>query len=336
MVRPTKTFSRIALFVLHALGASVILAAVLSGKAEAAWPERTITIIVPFPQGGPNDFLGRLLASELAFKLGQKVVVENRVGKSGNEGLTAAALNASNGYYLLVTTNAVLINPLVDPNVMYRPLKDFAPIAYLGAAPNVIVTRPAAGIVSMADLIDKARAESGKLTCATPGVGTSSHLTAALLKLRTKTDLTVIPMDGSDLALMAALSGATDIASINIASLIGYIRSGKLIGLAQTGSDRSVVLPDITTLAEAGIPDAVLETSQMLLTGVYTPASIIEKLEQATKEILERPSIKAEMLRAGFLVKFEGSDDLQAHMLRDIATYKEIIERAGIKKRFFD
>ena len=139
----------------------------------------------------------------------------------------------------------------------------------------------------------------------------------------------------SNAALMAALSGATNVASINFASLIGYIRSGELNALARTGHDRSVVLSGIPTLAEAGIKNAVLETSQMLLAGAATPAAITARLDQATKEVLERASIKAEMLRVGFLVKYERSDALQTRMLREIAAYKEIIEGAGINKRVF-
>ena len=148
----------------------LLLAAVAAGTAHAAWPERSITIIVPFPPGGPNDLLGRLLAAELATKLGQSVIVENRAGAVGNIGIAAGARAAPDGYTLTVTTNVVLINPSVS-SVAYDPIRDFAPVAYLGAAPNVIITRPATGIATVADLVAKAKAEPGKLTYASPGLG---------------------------------------------------------------------------------------------------------------------------------------------------------------------
>ena len=151
----------------------LILALVLAGlgdEARAAWPARTITIIVPFPAGGPNDLLGRLLAAELAPKLGQNVIVENHIGAVGNIGISAGARAEPDGYTLVVVTNVVLINPSVS-KVAYDPLKDFAPIAYLGAAPNVIITRPASGITSIADLFSRAKADPGKLNYASPGVG---------------------------------------------------------------------------------------------------------------------------------------------------------------------
>ena len=137
----------------------MVLAVLAIGEARAAWPERTVTIIVPFLPGGPNDLLGRLLAAELAPKLGQSVIVENRAGAVGNIGLATGARAAPDGYTLVVVTVVVLINPNVA-KVAYDPLKDFAPIAYLGAAPNAIITRPASGIANIADLITKAKAAS--------------------------------------------------------------------------------------------------------------------------------------------------------------------------------
>jgi tripartite-type tricarboxylate transporter receptor subunit TctC len=313
----------------------LILALVLAGlggEARAAWPERTITIIVPFPAGGPNDLLGRLLAAELAPKLGQNVIVENRIGAVGNIGISAGARAEPDGYTLVVVTNVVLINPSVS-KVVYDPLKDFAPIAYLGAAPNVIITRPASGITSIADLISRAKADPGKLNYASPGVGSVSQLAVELLKLRADIDIAHIPFNGAAPALQAALAGTTDIASVAIAGLIGFIRSGELKGLAQTGSERWFDLPDVPTMGEAGIPNAVVETSQMFLAPTGTPAPIIRRLAEETQAILQKPDTKAKMLNAGFMVKYEGSEDLHSRMVREIPIWKEIVERAGLEKK---
>jgi tripartite-type tricarboxylate transporter receptor subunit TctC len=309
-----------------------LVVAACGGEARAAWPERTITIIVPFPAGGPNDLLGRLLAAELAPKLGQNVIVENRVGAVGNIGISAGARAEPDGYTLLEVTNVVMINPSVS-KVAFDPLRDFAPIAYLGAAPNVIITRPSTGINSLADLIAKAKADPGKLNFASPGVGSVSQLAVELLKLRADIDITHIPFTGAAPALQAALAGTTDIASVSIAGLIEFVRSGQLKGLAQTGSERWFDLPEVPTLGEAGIPNAVVETAQMFLAPAGTPAPIVKRLTEETRLILQKPDVKQKMLNAGFMVKYEGPEDLHARMVREIPMWKEIVERAGLAKQ---
>jgi tripartite-type tricarboxylate transporter receptor subunit TctC len=330
----TKPASRFA----SALLALVLICAVLGLNSEvrADWPERTVTIIVPFPAGGANDLLGRLLAAELATTLGQNIVVDNRVGASGNVGLSAAARAAADGYTLLVTTNAALINPLFDSSLSktsYDTFKDFTPIAYLGAAPNFIITRSSSDIRSVANLIARAKADPGKLTYASPGVGTSSQLAAELFKLRANIDIRHISYDGSEPAMMAVLSGATDIASVGIGGLLDHIRSGELKGLVQTGGERWFDLPDVPTMAEAGIPNVVAVTSQMFLAPVGTPTLITERLARATEQIMQRSDVQAKMIQAGFLVECEGPYELRVRMVRETSMWKEIIERAGLKTK---
>jgi len=320
-------------FVPLLIGVAVMMLTGLAiGDARAAWPERTVTIIVPFPPGGPNDLLGRLLAAELAPKLGQNVIVENRAGAVGNIGLTAGARAAPDGYTLVVVTVVVLINPSVA-KVAYDPLKDFAPIAYLGAAPNAIITRPASGIGSIADLIKKAKANPGKLTYASPGLGSVSQLAVELLKLRADIDMTHVPFNGAAPSLQAALAGTTDIAAVSIAGLISHIRSGTLTALAQTGSEHWQDMPNVPTMAEAGIANAVVETSQMFLAPAGTPEHIIRRLADETRIILAKPETREKMLNAGFMVNFEGPDALRARMVREVPMWKEIVERAGLAKQ---
>ena len=314
---------------------AVIAAMVVSLNAvpaHAAWPERTITIIVPFPPGGPNDLLGRLLAAELGKKLGQTVIVENKAGAVGDIGITAGARAAPDGYTLTEVTGVVLINPSVRKTA-YDPLKDFAPVAYLGAAPNAIITRPATGINSVADLIKKAKENPGKLTYATAGTGSVSQLAVELLKIRADISMTHVPFQGAAPSLQAALQGTTDIASVAIAGLVGHIKSGSLKAIAQTGATRWPDLPDVPTMAEAGIPDAVVETSQMLLAPAGTPQPIVKKLSDATREVMQQPDVKEKMAKAGFLVQYEGPEALHARMVREIPVWKEIVERAGLAKK---
>ena len=317
----------------QALRAAIIACAALTaGQAHAAWPDRTITLIVIFPPGGSNDLLGRLIAAELAPALGQNVIVENRAGANGNIGLAAGARAAPDGTTLVVASGVVLINPSVG-RVGYDPARDFAPIAYLGDSPNVILTRPASGIVSMSDLIAKAKAAPGKLTFASPGVGSVSQLAVELLKLRTGIDLIHVPFSGAAPAAQAAIAGTTDLASVSVAGLIGHIQSGTLKALAQTGKERWPDLPDVPTLEQAGIANAVVDTSQMLLAPAGTPTPIIDRLAAETRTILQKPDVREKMLKASFAVRYEGLDELRARIVREVPMWKELVERAGIGEK---
>jgi tripartite-type tricarboxylate transporter receptor subunit TctC len=327
----TPTIRSIAPYRSALVCALALCALTLAAPARAAWPDRTITIVVPFPPGGPNDLLGRLLAAELAPKLGQNVIVENRAGANGDVGIGYGARAAPDGYTVTVVTGVVLINPSVK-KTSYDPVKDFAPVAYLGASPNALITRPASGITSVADLVAKAKANPGKLTYATAGTGSVSQLAVELVKIRTGIDMTHVPFQGAAPSLQAALAGNTDIASVSIAGLVGYIRSGTLKALVQTGAEKWHDLPDVPTMQEAGIPNAVVETSQMMLVPAGTPAPIVKRLSEETRAILEKPDVKEKMLKAGFMVKYEGPDELKARIAREVPQWKEIVDRAGIAK----
>jgi tripartite-type tricarboxylate transporter receptor subunit TctC len=317
--------------VLYAVAAIAIIVGTV--PAQSAWPDRTITIIVPFPPGGPNDLLGRLLAAELGQKLSATVIVENKAGANGDIGIAAGARAQPDGYTLTEVTGVILINPSVRKTA-YDPLKDFTPIAYLGASPNAIITRPATGINSIADLITRAKAEPGKLTYATAGTGSVSQLAVELLKIRANINMTHVPFQGAAPSLQAALAGTTDLASVTIAGLVGHIKSGALKALVQTGTERWPDLPDVPTMSEAGIPNAVIETSQMLLAPVGTPDAVVNRLTEVTREVLQKPEIRDKMANAGFRIKYEGPQELHARMVREIPLWKEIVERArlGAKK----
>jgi tripartite-type tricarboxylate transporter receptor subunit TctC len=179
-------------WIASALFALSLSAVMVVGEGRAAWPERTVTIIVHFAPGGSNDLLGRLIAAELAPVLGRNVIVENRPGANGNIGLAAAARAEPDGHTLVVASGVVVINPSIG-KAGYDPIKDFEPVAYLGSSTNVILTRPDSGIDSIQDLIGKAKATPGKLTFATPGVGSISQLAVELLKIRANIDLLHVP-----------------------------------------------------------------------------------------------------------------------------------------------
>jgi tripartite-type tricarboxylate transporter receptor subunit TctC len=309
---------------------AIAVTLLIAARAHAEWPnDRTITIVAHFPPGGSNDLLARLIASELGPALKQNVIVENRPGANGNVGLIYAAHATPDGYTLVVASGVVEINPSIRKSGY--EMRDFAPVAYLGASPNVILTRPESGIASVQDLVAKAKTEPGKLTYSSPGVGSVSQLAVELLELRTSTKLVHVPYQGAAPAAQAAAAGTTDLGSINIAGLIGFIQSGKLKALVQTGQDRWPDLPEVPTMHEAGIPNAVVETTQMLLAPAGTPKPIIERLAKEVRVILNKPDVRERMLKASFAVKFEDPDELAARIAREVPMWKELVDRAGIK-----
>ena len=312
------------------LAIAIAVTLLIAARAHAEWPnDRTITIVAHFPPGGSNDLLARLIASELGPALKQNVIVENRPGANGNVGLIYAAHATPDGYTLVVASGVVEINPSIRKSGY--EMRDFAPVAYLGASPNVILTRPESGIASVQDLVAKAKTEPGKLTYSSPGVGSVSQLAVELLELRTSTKLVHVPYQGAAPAAQAAAAGTTDLGSINIAGLIGFIQSGKLKALVQTGQDRWPDLPEVPTMHEAGIPNAVVETTQMLLAPAGTPKPIIERLAKEVRVILNKPDVRERMLKASFAVKFEDPDELAARIAREVPMWKELVDRAGIK-----
>jgi len=306
------------------------LVALAASPARAAWPERPITIIVHFPPGGANDLLGRLIAAELAPVLGQGVVVENRPGANGNIGLTAAARATPDGYTLVVASGVVLINPSIN-KVAYDPLKDFAPVAFLGASPNVLLTRTGSAVTSVAELVRKAKAEPGKITYATPGVGSISQLAVELLKLRAGLDMVHVPYQGAAPAAQAALAGNVDFASVAVAGMMGMVHGGQLRPIVQTGAGPWPELPGVPTMAEAGIVDAVVDTTQMLLAPAGTPQPVIDRLAKEVLAIMRKPEVRDKMLKASFEAKPEGPEALAARIAREVPMWKDIVDKAKIR-----
>src|SRR5215813_9861598 len=313
-----------------ALASVLAIVALLVGPPRAERPERPIVIIVHFAPGGANDLLGRLIAAELAPVLGQSVVVENRPGANGNIGLTAAARAVPDGHTLVVASGVVLINPSIN-KVAYDPLKDFAPVAFLGSSPNVLLTKSGSPVTSVAELVQKAKAEPGKITYSTPGVGSISQLAVELLKLRAGIDMVHVPYQGAAPAAQAALAGNVDFASVAVAGMMGMVHGGQLKPLVQTGAGPWPELPGVPTMAEAGIADAVVDTTQMLLAPAGTPQPVIDRLAKEVLAIMRKPEVRDKMLKASFEVKPEGPQALAARIAREVPMWKDIVDKAGIR-----
>ena len=299
--------------------------------AFAAYPERPIKIIVPFTPGGANDLIARIVAAPLSQALGQSIVVENRGGANGNIGIAAAARAEPDGLTLLVSSNVFDVNPALYKKTAYDPIKDFAPISDLVSAPNVLVCRPALGIKTFAELAARARAHPTELNFSTPGAGSISHLGAELMKIRAGIGMVHVPFPGAGPATQAVLSGTVELAGITVSTALPHIKAGTLIALVQTGKERWPELPDVPTLAEAGLPNADSETYQSMYAPAATPKEILERLAREVVAIERRPEVRAQLEKVNFRVLGAGPQAQAARLAKDVATWREVITKSGIK-----
>jgi tripartite-type tricarboxylate transporter receptor subunit TctC len=313
---------------LAALAAFVSLGA---ATAQANYPERPITMVVCFPAGGGTDIAARLINTQLGEVLGKPVIIENRGGAGGNIGTAAVARASPDGYTLLSCSSAFVVNPSLYASAAYDPFKDFAPVMVLGASPNVFVLPEQSPLKSMPELLAKAKANPGKLNWTSPGAGTTPHLAGEVLKLRTGADMLHIPFTGAGPATSAVLGGQVDMYVANLGSVSALIDSGKVRPIAVTATTRWPDRPDVPTLEELGIKDAVSDTFQGIFAPAGTPQPIIDRLAKELTEILGRPDIREKFAKAGLPVVAEGPAAFRARIAREVPMYKEIIDKAGLR-----
>src|SRR3954470_9635868 len=285
-------------FALPAIMSAFVLALIgfaSVSPARAAWPERSIRMVVPFAPAGASDLIARVIGIPLGQALGQSVITENMAGANGTLGINNVAKAEPDGYTLLLPSSVFVVNPSLSKAATYDPNKDFAPVVDLGGSPNVIVTRPDSGIADIQDLLTRAKAQPDYFNYASSGVGSITQLSIELMQLRTGARMTHVPYSGAGPAVQAALSGTTHLAGINISAVMPHIKAGTLKALAQTGKERWFELPDVPTLEEAGVPNAASETFQILLAPAGTARDIVDKIAQAVIEILNRPDTKARL-----------------------------------------
>jgi tripartite-type tricarboxylate transporter receptor subunit TctC len=301
-------------------------------RAQAPYPSsHTIAMVVPFPAGGPTDIIARILASALQQSLSQNVIIDNRVGAGGNLGIAYVARANPDGYTLLFTSTAIAVNPGLFPNLPYDPIKDFAPISELVNAPNVLFVRPDSGMNSVADLVAKAKAAPNTLNYASPGVGTKSHLTGELLKLRAGISIQHIPYRGGGPATQALVSGTVQLASVALAPVEPLIKSGTVRALAVTGSTRWYSLPEIPTMIESGFPGFVSETFNALFAPAGTPPEVVSLLVKHVQEAMKRPDAIEAAQKFGYKIVAGSPEQMTARLHAEIEGVKELVAKAGIK-----
>jgi tripartite-type tricarboxylate transporter receptor subunit TctC len=308
---------------------AVLLTAALMTSAAFAYPDRTVKIIVPFAAGGPVDVIARLIAQHLTHRLGRQFYVENLAGAGGNIGMANAARSAADGYTILMASSSYVVNPSLYKNCPYDP-SSFVPVTLAAVTPNVLIVNPSVSAQSAQELLALIKANPGKYTFASPGIGTTPHLASELFRNTYNVDFAIATYRGGAPATQAVLANETPIAFVAMSTATPLVKAGKLRALAVTAKNRSTALPEIPTSAEVGFGGQESETMQGVFVPNGTPKAITDLLQREIATIVEMPDVKSKMLPLGFEPVGSSSTEFAAYIGAEIAKWKGVITNAQI------
>ena len=299
--------------------------------ASAAFPDKPVRFVVPFPPGGGNDLVARALAEGMARDLGQQVIVDNRPGAGTVIGTEYAATRPPDGYTILLASVSFSVNPSLQPSLPYDPIKSFAPILLLGRYPNVVVVPLDRPYKTMPELIAYARANPGRLNYGSFGNGTSPHLSGELFKLLAKVDLTHIPYKGAAPALTDLLGGRLDVVFSTASSAGTYVRGGRMRALAVTSATRAAAYPDLPTIAESGVPGYEAIAWYGILAPAGTPPEIVARLNVSITLAAKAESFLKRSAEDGLEIGIEGPEALTRLLVTEIERWRRVVREAGMK-----
>ena len=319
----------------HGLATAVALAIGFAiSPVLAAYPDKPIRLVVPYPPGGATDVIGRIIASRLGEALGQQVVVENKGGAGGNLGAEAVAKAAPDGYTLLMgaLTSHSTMATLEKGKLRYNIIKDFTPIMVVGSVPLVVVVNPAVPAKTLAELVAYAKANPDKLNYASSGAGAPQRMAAEILRREAGIQMLHVPYKGSGPAMTDLVGGQVNIMAETVPAALQFIKSGKLRALAVTTSQRISMLPDVPTAAEAGLPAVEVSSTFGVLAPAGTPADIVAKLNGALAKMLQQPEVKEQLLTQGVYALPPSSPAQSAERLQtEVNRWAKLIADANIK-----
>jgi tripartite-type tricarboxylate transporter receptor subunit TctC len=309
-----------------------LAAAVVTPASAAGYPDHPVKVIVPFAAGGPVDVVARLLAEKLTEKLGQRFYIENLAGAGGNIGMSNVARSTPDGYTMLVVSSSYTVNPSLYKNCPYDPYKDFIPVTLAAITPNILIVNPSVPAKTPKELIDVIKANPNKYTDASPGVGTTPHLAAELFKATYQLDYVIAPYKGGGPAAQAVMANETPFSFVAMTPTTQLVKAGKLRALAVTTKKRSSALPDVPTIAEAGISGQESETMQGVLVPKGTPQAVVDLLQKEIAAIVAMPDMQAKMAPLGFEPVGGTSAEFAAYIQADVEKWKKVISEAKIKQ----
>jgi tripartite-type tricarboxylate transporter receptor subunit TctC len=296
------------------------------------YPAKPVRIIVPFAPAGSTDITARIVAQKLTDGWRQQVIVDNRAGAGGNIGAEAVAKSAPDGYTLLLATTGVMaINHRLYRNLSYDALRDFAPVTQIGALPLILIIHPSLPAKSVKDLIALAKAQPGQLSYASSGVGSATHMTSELFRMMAGVDIVHIPYKGSGQAMVDLISGQVGIAFDQITSSLPHVESGKLRALAVTSAKRFLSVPQLPTVAEAGIRGYESVSWNGIAAPSGTPREIINRVHEQVARALQAPDIKERFFKDGIEGVGSTPEQFAAHIRSERAKWEKVVDSAGIK-----
>jgi tripartite-type tricarboxylate transporter receptor subunit TctC len=317
----------------RAFALALILAAFGTSAGHAqTYPNRAMRLIVPFAAGGAVDVLARLLAGELSDALGQPIVVENKPGAGGTLAADMVAKSAPDGYTILQNTNGAAIAPAFYKSLPFDA-NDFAPVTQLVASNLVLVASPKSGIASVKDLIARAKAEPGKLNYGSSGLGNPLHLTMEMIKHATGMDILAVPFRGDAQINAALIAGEVDVAVVPLATAVPLIADGRIRALGLTGGKRSPTVPDVPTIAEAGVPGFASTSWQGWFMPAKTPAPIVDRIQQGVAKALTLPAVRARLAAMAYEPIGSTPAEFGAFYKAEVAKFAKVIADANIPKQ---
>ncbi|HTS41138.1 MAG TPA: tripartite tricarboxylate transporter substrate binding protein [Xanthobacteraceae bacterium] len=311
------------------LKAAVLLAMTVAASAED-YPNKPVRLIIPFPPGGSNDVVGRMFATQLSEKLGKQVVVDNRGGAGGVIGTEVAGNAPPDGYTLLIISIAHSVNPWLY-KLNYDPIKSFTPVAILASGTNVLVVNPELPVKSVKELLDLAKQKPGELQYASAGVGSFQHLGGELFKLEAGVNILHVPFKGGGPAMIDVIGGHTKIMFSSLVQTTPHIKSGKLRALGTGGAKRSPVLPDVPTIAEAGVPGYEALNWWGIVAPAGTPPAIVEKLHKDLTAVQDSSIIQDEMAKQGANVVRMSSAEFGQFMQSEMTKWQRVVKEGKLK-----
>lgn len=303
----------------------------IAAPAMAAFPDKPLRLVVPFAPGGGTDMIARVVAEGMSKELGKPMIVENKPGAGTLIGSDFVAKSTPDGYTMVIATFAHAVNPSMMPKMPFQTDKAFAPVVLIGHSPNILVVRADRPYKTVADVLAAARAKPGKLTFGSQGNGTSAHLAGELFKVNGKVDMTHVPYRGAGPAITDLLGGQIDMMFGTVAAVAPFIHNGKMRAIAVTTAERSPAMPDVPTVAEAGLPGYAAESWYGLYVPAGTPPAIVTRLNAAAKRAVLSPVFQKRVQGEGLTVTVGAPEELDKYVRAETARWAQVVRNANIK-----